>query len=653
MAINLKQILVTDPDNIKLDKVNYNFDQLVANGGGPQGYDGPAGATGYQGITGYQGPQGIQGVQGDQGPAGDSGLDLWKTNEGDPLVSTIDTLVPIHDSSAILNPPSVVVGYANGEARYAQVEEEAQWVVNRHSNFNSNLELGVSTSLNSYRFRMDYNAATSVTTLSKYFTDGSSNVVTETADNFVWKKGTTDLMSLDDTLLEVAVDSEFENAQVDGVLKVVGGNPDTDKIAVSKDATGEIQFKTVAELGGIIPIGTIVSMNPDTFDDNTKFWKTHSVIQESPGPVSIYVGRGRGDYEGWYLCNGRTWTNGTTTHEVPDLNSFSYTIDQDTSNTNPNRQGYCAATNDDIYLIGGADTDLDAVFNSSTNTYQVDGTTTTTNETIVSGSGTTYTIKRLPQVIYLGEPDLYWQESCTVTEGPGGGGGIEPEDSIDNGGGSQGPTEPEPETTPSTLTLSSNNLTATGQGTTSNLVNEARNITVTSNTTWTATSNVSWLTVVTSSGSGNGTLNYTHTGDSNSCATRTGTITVTTTDNTVTETFVFTQTNDRFGVTSNDVTLIDGGGIVGGSISINTNLDWEVATQPSWIDFYSGSSGSGDSTLMFEAFTNPTTSARNGTITFTFTKCDGTTTTRSLQVSQEGGTTNTSPGGGTEPSGQQ
>ena len=36
MAINLKQILISDTDNIKLDKVNYNFDQLVANGGGPQ-----------------------------------------------------------------------------------------------------------------------------------------------------------------------------------------------------------------------------------------------------------------------------------------------------------------------------------------------------------------------------------------------------------------------------------------------------------------------------------------------------------------------------------------------------------------------------------------------------------------------------------------
>lgn len=37
MAINLKQISLSDTNNIKLDKVNYNFDQLVANGG-PQGF---------------------------------------------------------------------------------------------------------------------------------------------------------------------------------------------------------------------------------------------------------------------------------------------------------------------------------------------------------------------------------------------------------------------------------------------------------------------------------------------------------------------------------------------------------------------------------------------------------------------------------------
>ena len=56
MALNLKQIFVADSDQIKLDKVNYNFDQLVANGGGPQGPQGIQGPTGMTGPIGFFGP---------------------------------------------------------------------------------------------------------------------------------------------------------------------------------------------------------------------------------------------------------------------------------------------------------------------------------------------------------------------------------------------------------------------------------------------------------------------------------------------------------------------------------------------------------------------------------------------------------------------
>ena len=38
MSLNLKPVLNTQTDNEKLDVVNYNFDQIVNNGGGPKGY---------------------------------------------------------------------------------------------------------------------------------------------------------------------------------------------------------------------------------------------------------------------------------------------------------------------------------------------------------------------------------------------------------------------------------------------------------------------------------------------------------------------------------------------------------------------------------------------------------------------------------------
>ena len=78
MAINIQEILhPSDSDAIKFEKINYNFDQIVANGGGPTGQKGNQGAQGTKGNTGFKGQkgeQGIQGPQGEQGIQGEQGL---------------------------------------------------------------------------------------------------------------------------------------------------------------------------------------------------------------------------------------------------------------------------------------------------------------------------------------------------------------------------------------------------------------------------------------------------------------------------------------------------------------------------------------------------------------------------------------------------
>jgi len=71
MAINIKEILhPSDSDSIKFEKINYNFDQIVANGGGPMGPKGDKGDQGEQGETGLKGDKGDKGDQGDQGETG-------------------------------------------------------------------------------------------------------------------------------------------------------------------------------------------------------------------------------------------------------------------------------------------------------------------------------------------------------------------------------------------------------------------------------------------------------------------------------------------------------------------------------------------------------------------------------------------------------
>ena len=65
MAINIQEILhPSDSDVIKFEKINYNFDQIVANGGGLTGPKGPAGPQGTPGFTGAKGEQGVKGEQG-------------------------------------------------------------------------------------------------------------------------------------------------------------------------------------------------------------------------------------------------------------------------------------------------------------------------------------------------------------------------------------------------------------------------------------------------------------------------------------------------------------------------------------------------------------------------------------------------------------
>lgn len=62
--INLLNILPGDSQNILIEKVNYNFDQILTAGGGPQGSQGIRGATGPIGPQGIQGPTGPQGLRG-------------------------------------------------------------------------------------------------------------------------------------------------------------------------------------------------------------------------------------------------------------------------------------------------------------------------------------------------------------------------------------------------------------------------------------------------------------------------------------------------------------------------------------------------------------------------------------------------------------
>ena len=118
MPINLKEVFVTDTNQIKVEKINYNFDQIIGTGGqlGPRG---PQGVQGNIGPVGPQGAQGAQGATGGAGADGADGLDRWSsiphatvTGETSDYDTTI--LKPkIDPSTSGTQPTSIYLGDPN------------------------------------------------------------------------------------------------------------------------------------------------------------------------------------------------------------------------------------------------------------------------------------------------------------------------------------------------------------------------------------------------------------------------------------------------------------------------------------------------------------------------------------------------------------
>jgi hypothetical protein len=80
IRVNLKEIFPSDPQEINVDKVNFNFNKLLELGIGTPG---PIGLTGPQGAAG---PVGLVGPQGDRGAT-------WWVDAGDPNLLTFTGLI--------------------------------------------------------------------------------------------------------------------------------------------------------------------------------------------------------------------------------------------------------------------------------------------------------------------------------------------------------------------------------------------------------------------------------------------------------------------------------------------------------------------------------------------------------------------------------
>jgi len=445
MTINLKQIRVFDTDNIKLDKINYNFDQLVVNGGGPKGYNGPDGNTGpqgFQGVQGYQGPRGVQGVQ---GPSASSATTYWDAVPQD-LSSTgfAATLFSKHpDAADILAsyataipiiPAVVGSGYVLGDNGYQGQQSNTsglpkyQWVVNRRRDkVDSNIRFtSIDVIGNAFDITMDNYNPVSASTTYRLNLGFIENNLKNTQLNLISKEhvitsATTGLplLGVSTSGGEINVDSLFKSkVTFNQKLKISDNSPALNKIVTAVDNTGLVTYKTTDDLGGSVKIGTTISILPSIFSNPANFIDYQSIdTSTNPNvPIQIKIGAGIGDYAGWYVCNGQEWKDGgAVAFTVPDLNSYSFQIVRNTISTDPNKQGNVNVINDEVQILGGAGINVNAnqvgtvtaQYDVGTQGYSVD------TDLVSNPGGNVFKIKKLPQIIYLGANNLYWSQPGT------------------------------------------------------------------------------------------------------------------------------------------------------------------------------------------------------------------------------------------------
>jgi hypothetical protein len=172
-----------------------------------------------------------------------------------------------------------------------------------------------------------------------------------------------------------------------------------------------------------------------------------------------------------------------------------------------------------------------------------------------------------------------------------------------------------------TLTLSANTLNVkAGKG-------SIATTNVTSNVTWTATSDQSWLVLNSTAGDGNATL--TLTAETNlSTSTRTATVTVAVSPS-LSRTITVTQDAATLTITDTNLNIQGASGSkVSGTIS--TNVAWTATTNQQWV-VLSATSGDGNTQLTFTADVNMSTSQRSATITVTVTP----TLTKTITITQQ------------------
>lgn len=421
MPLKIKHIFRTDLDpnsndwwsKDKVDKLNLNF-SLLSGGGmaGPLGY---LGEDGDFGLDGAQGPQGFQGPQGAQGFQGNQGISPWTEGRDSDFL----TLFPNFQGDVEYQPLRVGLGHLYNEQPAINFEGPLHILHNheQNSNYPSNLILNSPDSLD-FHFRLSPDGNSKKLEVGK-LDSVPDNLILE-YDLATMRYILHNSISNTNYLLDIN-ESNLIFRSVNNILGINDTNiitangdfkykPDAieDRILVSLDSDGNAVWKNKAEVFGTLPIGSIISITTDWFN-NTNFYLDYDEIQETASELNIVYGRGRIDtpFEGWYLCNGETWTDGVIQYEVPNLNSFNYTVE-----SNGGDQDEIINGDNGRIIIGGIDLRTESTYQGSGEYLSsiIDETYNPDNYQIdLNIGGGNFDVSRNVHIIYLKELNYYWQ----------------------------------------------------------------------------------------------------------------------------------------------------------------------------------------------------------------------------------------------------
>ena len=396
--MNLKTITYDVADvTATLDLINYNFDQLLANGYGPQGIAGNVGGTGSAGVQGAAGLQGDVGSAGAAGPNGAvSGVE-WVNDT--TTVSGTNIMIP-KNIAGVTSLTTVSIG----EDSITSNNEGSQLFVGRNSvDFDSNIRLTVPGSTNYLEFIQD------VSTLNISFNSSATSTLFKISGDTIKFSDSSDndeFASFSATEISFKKDVSFDaTVQFNDTLKLgINGSATAGDVLVAANNNGLLEWKSPSTLGANVPIGTVVPILSSLYNA-TNFTKTSAYTSASDFTTVAGTGIAGTEYEGWYLCHGYTWFNlsADVAYTPPNVSGKKFT----------NASSAVLQDTDDTILSGAR---LSVVANTSGGTNIETSIDTTPISKKLGDSGTAifghtdFNVIKLPHIIYLGTTNtLSWR----------------------------------------------------------------------------------------------------------------------------------------------------------------------------------------------------------------------------------------------------